>query len=127
MVLKYFTFKRQYHRKNIYVVLPFYGKIEQIYHALCINYTAAFCCDLMTDYIEVIKQKEYSHSAQGKNNLHDEHSYTEWTNYVYEHIIVKETAPDYLDIFDKDNLMKHLRKEESFRYRHRTVPNAAGT
>lgn len=29
MVLKYFTFKRQYHRKNIYVVVPFYGKKEQ--------------------------------------------------------------------------------------------------
>lgn len=99
---------------------------EQIYHALCINYTAAYCCDLMTDYIEVIKQKEYSHSAQGKNNLEDEHSYTEWTNYAYEHIIVKETAPDYLDIFDKDNLMKRLRKEESFSYRHKTLPNAAG-
>ena len=99
---------------------------EQIYHALCINYTAAYYCDLMTDYIEIIKQKEYSHSAKGETRLRNPHSYTEWTNYAYEHIIVKETAPDYLEVFEKENLMKRLRKEESFRYRHRTVPNAAG-
>lgn len=99
---------------------------EQIYHALCINYTAAYYCDLMTDYIEAIKQKEYSHSAKGEIRLHNPHSYTEWTNYAYEHIIVKETAPDYLSVFDKDHLMQYLREKESFRYRHRTVPNAAG-
>ena len=54
---------------------------EQIYHALCINYTAALCCDRMTDY---------------------------------------------LSVFDKDHLMQYLREKESFRYRHKTVPNAAG-
>ena len=98
---------------------------EQIYHALCVNYTAAYCCDLMTDYIEVIKQKKYSHSAKWESRLHDRHSYSEWIHYAYEHIIVKETAVDYLKIFDKDNLMERLRKEESFSYRHRTIPNDA--
>lgn len=99
---------------------------EQMYHALCINYTAAYCCDLMTDYMEIIKQKGYSHSAKKNKNINDKYSYTEWINYAYEHIIVKETAPDYLDIFEKEHLMERLRKEESFSYRHKTVPNDAG-
>lgn len=99
-------------------------KEQQIYNALCINYTAAYCCDLITDYIEVIKKKEFSHSAQG-NNSHD-NSYSKWIRYAYENIIVKETAPDYMEVFEKENLMRRLRKEESFKYRHKTVPNAAG-
>jgi len=97
---------------------------EEIFNALCVNYTTAYYCDLMKDYIKVIKQKEFSHSNRAK--IQDGHSYSEWIRYAYEHIIVKETAPDYLQIFDRQNLMERLRKTESFSYRHKTLPNAAG-
>ena len=101
-------------------------KEQQIYDALCINYTAAYSCDLMTDYIELIKKKDFSHSARKNKDSHRKNSYSGWIQYAYDHIIIKETAPDYLEMFDRENLMKRLRKEKSFRYRHRTVPNGAG-
>ena len=101
-------------------------KERQMFNALCINYTAAYCCDLMTDYMESIKQKDFSHSAQETGNLHNRHSYSEWIRYAYDHIVVKESAPDYLEVFDAANIMKRLQTEESFVYRHKTLANGAG-
>ena len=97
---------------------------EEIFNALCVNYTTAYYCDLMKDYIKVIKQKEFSHSNRAK--IQDGHSYSEWIRYAYENIVVKETAPDYLQVFDRQNMMERLRNRESFSYRHKTLPNAAG-
>ena len=101
---------------------------EQILNALCINYTAAYCCDLMTNDIEVIKETKDSHYHSARENriLKDAHTYSEWINYAYEKIIIKETAPNYMEVFERKNLMKRLRKEESFSYRHRTIKNDAG-
>ena len=101
-------------------------KEKQMLNALCINYTAAYCCDLKNDYMEPIKQKDFSHSARETRNLKKRNSYSEWIRYAYDHVIVKETSPDYLEIFDAQNLMQRLQKEESFVYRHRTYPNGAG-
>lgn len=101
-------------------------KEQQIYDALCINYTAAYCCDLMTDYIELIKKKDFSHSAVKRQNLKNKNSYSEWIEYAYENIVIKETASDYLQVFEKNNLMARLKKDGSFSYRHKTTPNAAG-
>ena len=101
-------------------------KERQMFNALCINYTAAYCCDLMTDYMESIKQKDFSHSAHETGNLNNRHSYSEWIRYAYDHIVIKEFSPDYLEIFDATNIMKRLQTEESFVYRHKTLPNAAG-
>ena len=114
---------RQQHLKT---ALNTAEKERQMFNALCINYTAAYCCDLMTDYMESIKQKDFSHSAQETGNLHNRHSYSEWIRYAYDHIVVKESAPDYLEIFDAANIMKRLQTEESFIYRHKTFPNGAG-
>ncbi len=95
-------------------------------NALCIHYTAAFCCDLRTDHMENIKKKEFSHTAITKSNYRSIQSYREWIDYTYNNIIIKESAPDYLKIFDAQNLMQRLTKQESFVYRHKTLPNSAG-
>ena len=114
---------RQRHLEN---ALNDAEKEKQIFNALCINYSAAYCCDLMTDYMEPIKQKAFSHSAHESGNLKNPHSYSEWIRYAYDHIVIKETSPDYLKIFDAQNIMKRLQTKESFVYRHQTLPNAAG-
>ena len=36
-------------------------KERQMLGALCVNYTAAYCCDRMADRMEVIKRKNFSH------------------------------------------------------------------
>ena len=52
--------------------------------------------------------------------------YSEWIHYAYENFVIKETAPDYLEVFNADNLMQHLQTAESLVYRHRTLPNGVG-
>ena len=99
---------------------------RQIFNALCINYTAAYCCDLIADRMEPIKQKNFSHCAQQKDNIHDPFCYSEWVRHAYETFVIKESAPDYMEVFDAQNLMRRLQKQESFVYRHRTLPNGAG-
>lgn len=100
-------------------------KERQMFNALCINYTAAYCCDLMTDTMEPIKQKSFSHSLQ-EERMQDPHCYSEWIRHAYETFVVKETAPDYMEVFDAQNLMRRLRTEESIVYRHKTLPNGVG-
>ena len=34
-------------------------KERQMFNALCINFTAAYYCDLITDHMEPIKQKNF--------------------------------------------------------------------
>lgn len=99
---------------------------RQIFNALCVNYTAAYCCDLIADRMEPIKQKNFSHSAQQKDHMQDQFCYSEWVRHAYETFVIKETAPDYMEVFDAPNIMRRLQKEESFVYRHRTLPNGAG-
>ena len=101
-------------------------KERQMLGALCVNYTAAYCCDLMADRMEVIKRKNFSHCAQGKGRMRDALSYSEWIRHAFETFVVKGTAPDYLEVFDAQNVMRRLQREESFVYRHRTLPNGAG-
>ena len=99
---------------------------RQIYNALCVNYTAAYWCDLKSDRMETIKRKDFSHSAQEAGKMHNPHCYSEWIHHAYETIVVKDTAPDYLEFFDAENLMRRLQSEESLVYRHQSLPNGAG-
>ena len=101
-------------------------KERQIFNALCVDYTAAYCCDLMNDTMEVIKQKRYSHSAHSEKDGVKLTSYSEWIRYCCDHVIVKEMASEFSDIFEANALMQRLKREKSFSYRHRTFPNDIG-
>lgn len=101
-------------------------KEQWMLNALCVNYTAAYYCDLKKDYVKVIKRKDFSHCASGGREVHQRHSYSEWMRYFWENVVVKEDAPNYLEVFDAENLMRYLEKEESFTLRHRTLPNKMG-
>ena len=101
-------------------------KERQILNALCTSFTAAYYCDLKNDRMEIIKQKDFSHSAKSQRGLKDPNCYSEWLQYTYDNVVVKDVSPDYLDVFDADNLMERLKTEESVVYRHKTVPNDAG-
>ncbi len=95
-------------------------------NALCIHYTAAYRCDLMTDRMELVKRKAGSHAAQAEVKLRDPGCYSEWVRYSFDHFVVQEESPDYLEVFDAGNLMKRLETEDSFVYPHKTRPNDSG-
>ncbi len=101
-------------------------KERQIYNALCVNYTAAYLCDLMADTMVQIKRKDFSHCAQEMGKLNNSQCYSEWIAHAFNTFVIKETAPDYQEFFDRKNLMEKLQDRESLVYRHRTLPNKAG-
>ena len=101
-------------------------KERLFFNALCINYSAAYYCDLMTDELEPIKRKGFSHSAAAADEVKKRASYSGWIRLAYDTIIIKDSAPDYLEVFDAANLMRRMAETESFSYRHRTLPNARG-
>ncbi len=95
--------------------------------ALCLDYTVVFLCDLKKDTLEILKCSPFSHTAASEKELPKElrHSYSARMRYIYEHALVKESAPDYLEKFLPENLMKSLSRQDSFELRHRTVCNQA--
>ncbi len=99
---------------------------KQMLSALCINYTAAYVCDLRHDCMRPVKQKSFSHATLARKKMQNESCYSEWIRCAFDTFVIKETAPDYLEVFDAQNLMRRLETEESFVYRHKTLPNAMG-
>lgn len=55
---------------------------------------AAYLCDLMNDSLEPIKQTKGSHSAVAREHMDNTDSYSEWIQYSYDHIVIRESAPD---------------------------------
>ena len=99
---------------------------KQFFDALCTDYTAAYRCDLMADTMTVIKRKSFSHSAASQAVPELSQCYSSWIRHSYNTIVVQEVSPEYLTVFGNKNLMDRLRTQESFVYRHKTVPNQAG-
>ena len=99
---------------------------KHFFDALCIDYTAAYVCDLMADTMEVIKKKSFSHCATAEKKPEDTYRFSQWMRDAYETFVVHESAPDYFEVFDNQNLMRRLREHESVVYRHQTLPNSAG-
>ena len=103
-----------------------YEQERHFYDALCIDYTAAYLCDLMADTMTVIKKKSFSHCAAEELQSGSIQCYSQWIRHSYNTFVVKESAPGFMEMFDNRNLMAYLDDHESFVYRHRTLPNRAG-
>lgn len=116
-------------RKTLVELQHALDKSEQerhFYDALCIDYTAAYLCDLMADTMTVIKKKSFSHCAAEELQSGSIQCYSQWMRHSYNTFVVKESAPGFMEMFDNRNLMAYLDDHESFVYRHRTLPNRAG-
>lgn len=116
-------------RKTLVELQHALDKSEQerhFYDALCIDYTAAYLCDLMADTMTVIKKKSFSHCAAEGLQSGSIQCYSQWIRHSYNTFVVKESAPGFMEMFDNRNLMAYLDDHESFVYRHRTLPNRAG-
>ena len=113
-------------RRQLRNTLDSVEKERQMLDALCVNYSAAYCCDLKTDRMTPVKQRSFSHCARERGKLQDQFCYSEWIRHAYDSFVIHESAPDYMEVFDAKNIMKRLETEKSFVYRHRTKPNGAG-
>lgn len=105
---------------------------NRIWAALCMDYTSIHYCNLQKDTIFTIKTASVSYEAivkQAEDN--DEmtktlSSFSMRMQYYYEHYIVKESAPDFMEIFSADALMNVLKQEKRVLYRFRAKPNSKG-
>ena len=78
---------------------------RHFYDALCIDYTAAYLCDLMADTMTVIKKKSFSHCAAEELQSGSIQCYSQWIRHSYNTFVVKESAPGFMEMFDNRNLM----------------------
>lgn len=93
--------------------------------ALCIDYTSAYICDLKKNEARSLKIGRATHGSidQIENTVFP---YTELLQRYYERLLIKESAPNYLEKFKAENLIRYLTDHDYIVCRHETVPNPAG-
>ena len=80
---------------------------------LCKDSTSIYRVDLMNDRAEIVKIEEHSNSA-GDLLPHGQElfSYAEAVEHYYHKCVLKESAPDFLQFLDAENLMRELRTKD---------------
>lgn len=101
---------------------------NNVLQALCIEYSVVYLCDLKKDTLEIIKLNPFSHSMGAEKVIPDDllHSYSARFKWFYDHVVVKESCPDYWDQLKPDHLMKTLENREVYELRHRTIYTRSG-
>lgn len=100
---------------------------QQMLKVLCKDSTSVYRVDLMNDRAEIVKIEEHSNSA-GDLLPHGQElfSYAEAVEHYYHKCVLKESAPDFLQLLDAENLMRELRTKDRVSRRYQSVPNAIG-
>lgn len=96
--------------------------------ALSVDYTVVYLCDLLHDSVEIIKMTPFSYSSFAMQEMSPEQrtSFSELMKYVWEHYVIQQASPEYLDVLNAEHLMSVLEKQDTIDYRHTMVPNQAG-
>lgn len=103
-----------------------------IWHALCKDYSSIHYCNLQEDKIFTMKTNAECYGKVAEQAEKDEemaeilNSFSYRMQYYYDHYFVKESAPNFLELFNAERLMDALKQEERKLYRFRTKPNAKG-
>ena len=92
---------------------------NEVLSALTNEYTTLLVCDLKQDTVKVLKQDEDVYSIIP--------CYSESLKYFYEHILIQESCPEYLEILSCEPLMRRLRKQKSLDIQYKIIPNGNGT
>lgn len=100
---------------------------QQMLKVLCKDSTSVYRVDLMNDRAEIVKIEEHSNSA-GDLLPHGQElfSYAEAVEHYNHKCVLKESAPDFLQLLDAENLMRELRTKDRVSRRYQSVPNAIG-
>ena len=101
-------------------------KEKHILEALCVDYTSFYLCDLANDTMETIKQSVHSNWAEIDGMTELKSGYTSRIRYYYDHYVIRESAPDFLQKMERHALIEYLRNHKRFAYRYQSVKNHAG-
>ena len=100
---------------------------QQMLKVLCKDSTSVYRVDLMNDRAEIVKIEERSNSAGDLLPYGQElFSYAEAVEHYYHKCVLKESAPDFLQFLDAENLMRELRTKDRVSRRYQSVPDAIG-
>lgn len=102
-------------------------KEKNILDVLSIDYTSVYSCDLLNDIMIPVKQEINTNGAITEQQIESGfQSYSFRIQYYFEHFVLKESAPDFLEKLSADYLIEYLGHHERFAYRFRCHPNPAG-
>lgn len=107
--------------------LKILNREKAILDALTVDYTSFYYCDLENDTFIPLKCADYNNAAIAMSEVAgNSGSYSGSIRYYFDHFVIKESAPDFLEKLSAEHLKKHLRKNERFAYKYRSYPNKAG-
>ena len=101
---------------------------NRILSALSRDYTMVLLCDLKQDTYEVVKGDTftYNNPAEKQQFVCGSNCYSERIRYFFENVLIKESAPEYLERLLPDHLMDELKETDSIEFYHKTIPNGNG-
>ena len=102
-------------------------KEKSILDVLSIDYTSVYTCDLLKDTMIAVKQEEDTNAALTEHQIESGfQSFSFRIRYYFEHFVIQESAPDFMEKLSADYLIEYLGHHERFAYRFRCCPNPAG-
>jgi len=102
---------------------------NMVLSALSRDYTTVLLCDLKQDTFEVVKgDTRFAHNApaEKQQSVHGSNCYSERIRYFFENILIKESAPEYLERFLPEHLMNGLKETDNIELYHKTIPDGSG-
>ena len=114
-------------QKNLEDNLKELKKEKSILEVLSIDYTSVYTCDLLNDIMISVKQEENTNAAITERQIESGfQSFSFRIRYYFEHFVVQESAPDFLEKLSADYLIEYLGHHDRFAYRFCCYPNPAG-
>ena len=101
---------------------------NQLLSVLSRDYTTVLLCDLKQDTFEVVKGDTFTHNdpEEKQQLVRGSNCYSERVRYFFENILIKESAPEYLERLLPDYLMNELKETDSIEIYHKTIANGTG-
>lgn len=101
---------------------------NQVLSALSRYYTTVLLCDLKQDTFEIIKADAFTYNDHEEKQelVRGSNCYSERIRYFFENVLIKDSAPEYLEKLLPDNLMKELKETDIIELYHKTIPNENG-
>ena len=102
---------------------------NRILSALSRDYTTVLLCDLRQDTFEVVKGDTFTHNdpEEKQKLVRESNCYSERVRYFFENVLIKESAPEYLERLLPEHLIEELKEKDSIEIYHKTIPNGSGS
>lgn len=99
---------------------------QQILSVLSSDSTAVYRADLKSNTAEIVKIEVGSNTQDLMYSSGSKLCYFKEMTRYYNNFVVKETSPDFLEIFEPNNLMRALADKEVISHRFQCRPNGLG-